>query len=927
MATKKVAVVHLSNTLKLARSSSKLTSESILFYVRSILELYSKYVLEPSIIDQLDTVFVTLLSPDLCDPLNSTKERNKQAAPGYIDTVVSYLMEALKVVSTTRNSLYALLSCTTQILNVMLEYSNLGETVNKLLNAIEVIIEEEIVSIMNEVKAMAEKKGDVNEIKKKMNNLTKWLKMNTILFSSARFNDLLVLKYYVYSQTLISLLLQCIQFRIPVAGEAISEFLLSFTRNPELDKSINEMKSCALEFLSEVLNYIYSTPLATKANTTHWFALCGLLGPIILFTLLKLCLTEYDELEERLADKCISNLVSRFLRIFYNMLEDNSFYQFFSDNKSKLFVDIILILLKVTTRERELLTTDPQEFVALALDTCDKQNSNIPKTEAAKVLESLCDHVDGTLTFVAYFCCEALQCAAKGKTIEDYKENVILKQFASTSLFLIKSTQEEIIETCLMAMTDISYLTPSRKDVFLLFENVLTENYTAIFSGSSPLISCRVALALGYYLDKLFMHNPELFLSSIEFLVKGLALENKEKAFTLQCVDTLKTTIADNDMITRISDCINRFFPYLTSLVEHVQQSAVFEIFKSIIHYYGRAISVSVIPLLDALVLRIQIELKSLKEKGEKNNIIINSCWNIIAIICDSDAFYPQLAGSIENSMLPLFNYLMNPDEVEFDDDIIKAVGALIRRHRGISPNMVKVFPVLPKTYEKSKGVFGNLLEVLNYYLYYGKDLFIQDKTWIEILLTMANTSLFLKVEPVEENNAEGALLIQMTMQTLGNGILDPYIPTILQAIMKRLSEKIIENYLKIQLYSALLCTICNNGPLALQTIQPQLGVIINDIMVNAKKFTNSYNRKVLAVGLSNILIHCSVPEFARDYYSKILEVIVQTLKTQKEEDLKAHIKEDKQVITLEESDDSSESSSDEDDETNIEMAGSEDKV
>ena len=44
---------------------------------------------------------------------------------------------------------------------------------------------------------------------------------------------------------------------------------------------------------------------------------------------------------------------------------------------------------------------DPEEFVNLALDTVDKQESDMPKTAAASLLETLCDHIDGSTSFLA----------------------------------------------------------------------------------------------------------------------------------------------------------------------------------------------------------------------------------------------------------------------------------------------------------------------------------------------------------------------------------------------------------------------------------------------------------------------------------------------------------------------------------------------
>jgi len=48
---------------------------------------------------------------------------------------------------------------------------------------------------------------------------------------------------------------------------------------------------------------------------------------------------------------------------------------------------------------------DPEQFVNLALDTCDKQTSRVIKTQGAKLLEAICDNIDGAVSFITIFCC------------------------------------------------------------------------------------------------------------------------------------------------------------------------------------------------------------------------------------------------------------------------------------------------------------------------------------------------------------------------------------------------------------------------------------------------------------------------------------------------------------------------------------------
>jgi len=68
-----------------------------------------------------------------------------------------------------------------------------------------------------------------------------------------------------------------------------------------------------------------------------------------------------------------------------------------------LILDVGLNFIKTTETERQDMFDNPQEFVNLALDTCDKQKSNTVKTQAAKLFEGLCDNIDGAVTLTSYF--------------------------------------------------------------------------------------------------------------------------------------------------------------------------------------------------------------------------------------------------------------------------------------------------------------------------------------------------------------------------------------------------------------------------------------------------------------------------------------------------------------------------------------------
>ena len=59
---------------------------------------------------------------------------------------------------------------------------------------------------------------------------------------------------------------------------------------------------------------------------------------------------------------------------------EQTYFEIFIENQIDIIVGICLNLMQTTSSEAELIQNDPQEFVNLALDCCDKQNSKIVKT-------------------------------------------------------------------------------------------------------------------------------------------------------------------------------------------------------------------------------------------------------------------------------------------------------------------------------------------------------------------------------------------------------------------------------------------------------------------------------------------------------------------------------------------------------------------
>ena len=78
-----------------------------------------------------------------------------------------------------------------------------------------------------------------------------------------------------------------------------------------------------------------------------------------------------------------------------------------------------------------------------------------------------------------------------------------------------------------------------------------------------------------------------------------------------------------------------------------------------------------------------------------KENIRINKCWNTIRFIVEHDHFVANFLLIIEEQLKPLFEYLAKPSLIDFDDDLMFCLTAIIKKSRHVSPTCKTIFPFL----------------------------------------------------------------------------------------------------------------------------------------------------------------------------------------------------------------------------------------
>lgn len=118
---------------------------------------------------------------------------------------------------------------------------------------------------------------------------------------------------------------------------------------------------------------------------------------------------------------------------------------------------------------------------------------------------------------------------------------------------------------------------------------------------------------------------------------------------------------------------------------------------------------------------RINIELTKINS-GNGQDIsrqLIIKCCNIIRQIVDRD-FYSAYYDQIEEMLKPIFDLLVQPTKIFFDDEIVMIIKRMIKIKKQVTPTLWALLVTFPAVLTKQKDCLSNLLDTLNLYIQYG---------------------------------------------------------------------------------------------------------------------------------------------------------------------------------------------------------------
>ena len=198
-----------------------------------------------------------------------------------------------------------------------------------------------------------------------------------------------------------------------------------------------------------------------------------------------------------------------------------------------------------------------------------------------------------------------------------------------------------------------------------------------------------------------------------------------EEIVARQSVDTLSIIVTDSDIAPRMVGHLPMIVNHIINLTDTVSFVTFYEFLQEFVKIFSKVIAQDgkIVAIFKACIDRILKDIKVRQQKGEggSSTVVIDKCCNIIRISLENPIYMPYLKDEFEELLRPIYQFMMDPKQISFEDDIVLMLKSQIRKRKEITPTMWEVFSQLPKVLAKNKDAFGNLFETINYYLIVGK--------------------------------------------------------------------------------------------------------------------------------------------------------------------------------------------------------------
>lgn len=560
--------------------------------------------------------------------------------------------------------------------------------------------------------------------------------------------------------------------------------LISWTGDKKIDKNINNMKVAIFRYLNLELKYLEDIIIDKNKIENH-----NQLIKIIMSNLEWVIMNKYTyiiklESDGNYLDNSYNLIISYMFIYLKRILNKDSFIQEFTNIFNSMYKNILLPLLVISDIEEEI-ALDNDSVNGYLIDINDIIFSNKQKKIKSGVAGLIKNYyIKNSISreFMINYSVGLLNNLILNYNLEDknlFEQNDII-------ILLLKAyPKEKILCALFLALNILSSCNNKSNDntLSIFFQKAfqpLTSNITY------PCLKHQIILFIKNYILRLYQPDSIALETSVKFLFETLfqmeyllisnssadAIQSffiesennqnfKEIKVTLLKVATL---CSSNFEMLILEVQISNFFDVLYQLMLNLEKTSN-EFFQKIFINLCKRVSIEV---------ERHHRLKFVKKK-EKNiakkkavyqtnlndyKIIINKCFNVIKLLMNDKAFVVKNNNIIEQSLKPLFDYMVEPKKIGFDEDLINIMYLIISHHQKLTGMSFGLIKNLYKYCDKSGGLLGDLYQLINVYLAYGSDQILSNKIWIEGIFATLKSGL--KSEKYEKSGLYTSMLVQI---------------------------------------------------------------------------------------------------------------------------------------------------------------------
>uniref|UniRef100_A0A0C9R0E6 Exportin-2 n=1 Tax=Fopius arisanus TaxID=64838 RepID=A0A0C9R0E6_9HYME len=310
---------------------------------------------------------------------------------------------------------------------------------------------------------------------------------------------------------------------------------------------------------------------------------------------------------------------------------------------------------------------------------------------------------------------------------------------------------------------------------------------------------------------------------------------------------------------------------------------------KAIMRSFG-TLKENVVPFLGDLLPKLTEKLSIVARNPSRpnfNHYLFETLGLSIRIVCKTN---PEAVVSFEQVLFPIFQGILQQDVQEFMPYVFQILALLLelRTSQEVPEPYMALFPCLlaPVLFER-QGNIHPLNRLLQAFVSHGAHQIIaQDK--ISGLL-----GVFQKLIASKANDHEGFSLMQSIIEHFPPNILEPFMKQIFVLLFQRLSSTKTTKFVK-GLIVFFAYYIIRYGASTLITIIDQIqvqmfGMVLERVIIaDLQKVSGEIERKVAAVGMSNLLVDCPamVENPYHVFYPKLLATLVEFFELPQDESI-----------------------------------------